>query len=81
MIHARVEGSLAPDRMVDSWRISPHFWAGIRFGLGLAQMFMATFSVVLLLKSGINRFTLIAAGFTTLLTLASRMLFHGQPGK
>jgi len=53
----------------------------VRLGLGLAQMFMAVFSAVLLIETGLNRFTLISAGFTTLLTLTSRLMFHGPERK
>ena len=54
------------------------FYAGVQLSLDIAQMFMAVFSVVLFLKTGLSRFTLISAGFTTLLTLTSRLLFRGQ---
>jgi len=47
------------------WRAKAPFHAGMRLGLGLAQMFMAVFS----------------AGFTTLLTLTSRLMFHSQERK
>jgi hypothetical protein len=53
----------------------------VRLGLGLAQMFMAVFSAVLLIETGLNRFTLISAGFTTFLTLTSRLMFHSQERK
>lgn len=63
------------------WRAKASFHAGVRLGLGLAQMFMAVFSAVLLIERGLNRFTLISTGFTTFLTLASRLIFHGQERK
>jgi len=63
------------------WRAKAPFHAGVRLGLGLAQMFMAVFSAVLLIETGLNRFTLISAGFTTLLTLTSRLMFHGPERK
>ena len=62
------------------WDKAP-FHAGVRLGLGLAQMFMAVFSAVLLIETGLNRYTLISAGFTTFLTLTSRLIFHGQERK
>lgn len=63
------------------WRAKAPFHAGVRFGLGMAQMFMAVFSAVLLIETGLSRFTLISAGFTTVLTLTSRLLFHGKGRK
>lgn len=57
------------------------FYAGVRLGLGLAQMFMAVFSVVLLVQTGLSRFTLISAGCTTLLTVTSRLIFHRGKAK
>ena len=57
------------------------FHAGAQFALGLAQMFMALFSVILLIETGVSRFTLIAAGFTTFLTLVSRLLYHRKRSK
>jgi hypothetical protein len=63
------------------WRAKAPFHAGVRFGLGMAQMFMAVFSAVLLIETGLSRFTLVSAAFTTALTLTSRVLFHGQPRK
>jgi hypothetical protein len=53
------------------------FRAGARLGLALAQMFMAVFSGVLLIDTGLNRYTLISVSLTTLFTIASRVLFHG----
>lgn len=57
------------------------FRNGVRLGLGLAQMFMAVFSAILLLDTGLNRWSLTSAGFATLLTLASRLLFHDRTSK
>ena len=37
------------------WRAKAPFHAGVRLGLGLAQMFMAVFSAVLLIETGLNR--------------------------
>ena len=64
------------DGPLSYWRAKAPFYSGVRLGLGLAQMFMAVFSAVLLLKTGLNRFTFISVGFTTLLTMTSRLLFH-----
>jgi hypothetical protein len=63
------------------WRAKVPFHTGVRLGLGLAQMFMAVFSAVLLIETGLSQFTLIAAGFTTVLTLTSRLLFHDEERK
>jgi hypothetical protein len=57
------------------------FYSGVRLGLGVSQMFMATFSFVLLLDTGLSRFTYISAGITTVLTLTSWLLFHGKGRK
>jgi hypothetical protein len=70
--HSRLAGYL---------RMAVHFRAGFRLGLGLAQMFMAVFSIVLLLETGLNRWSVASAAFTTLLTLTSRLLFHGKPNR
>ena len=69
------------DGPLSYWKAKTPFHAGVRLGLGLAQMFMAVFSVVLLIETGLSRFTLISAGFTTVLTLTNRLLFHGQERK
>jgi hypothetical protein len=39
--------------------------------MGIAQMFMAVFSVILLVETGLTRFTFVSAAFTTLLTMTS----------
>lgn len=57
------------------------FRTGVRFGLGFAQMFMAVFSAILLLETGLNRWSLTSAGFATLLTLTSWLLFHSTTSK
>ena len=54
------------------------FRTGVRLGLGLAQIFMAVFSVILLLETGLNRWSLTSAAFATLLTFTSRLLFHSK---
>jgi hypothetical protein len=68
-------------RLAGYWSVVVHFKAGFRFGLGFAQMFMAVFSIVLLLDSGLNRWSVGSAVFTTLLTLISRLLFQGKPNR
>lgn len=50
-------------------------WALIRLLFGLAQMFGATFSFVLLFKSGVNIWSLTAVALTGLFTTASVLLF------
>lgn len=50
------------------------FYLGVQFGLGIAQMFMAVFSVTLLVETGLSRFTFASAVFTTLLTVTSILL-------
>lgn len=52
------------------------FTSGARLALGLAQMFVAVFSAILLLETGLNRWSLTSAGFPTSLTATSRLLFH-----
>ena len=54
------------------------FSSGARLALGLAQMFMVIFSVVLLFETGLNRWSLTSAGLATLLTLTSRLLFQNK---
>ena len=49
-----------------------------RTWLGLAQMGGAVFSAVLLIETGINRYSVFAAGFTTGLTAVSRILYRGK---
>jgi hypothetical protein len=62
-------------------RAKAPFYLGVQFALGIAQMFMAVFSVVVLLDTGLSRFTFLSAGFTTLLTMTSILLFRGQRRK
>ena len=73
-----VEGVSIQRRLAGYWSVAVHFKAGFRLGLGLAQMFMAVFSIVLLLDTGLNRWSVASAVFTTLLTLTSRRLFQGK---
>ena len=77
---ASEENSQAHDGLV-GWGAKTQFRAGIQLGLGVAQMFMAVFSVALLMETGLSRFTLGSTAFTTLLTLISRRLFHGENRK
>jgi hypothetical protein len=49
-----------------------------RIILGLAQMFGATFSAVLLLQTGVNAASLGATAITLILTVLSRVLFRGR---
>ncbi len=63
------------------WSVAAHFKAGFRLGLGLAQMFMAMFSIVLWLETELNRWSVGSAAITTLLTVTSRQLFHGKPDR
>jgi hypothetical protein len=43
--------------------VAVHFKARFRLGLGLAQMFMVVFSIVLLLETALNRWSAGAAAF------------------
>jgi hypothetical protein len=52
--------------------------AHIRFWLGVSQMTGASFSGVLLILTGLNRFTLAAGVLTLGLTLTSLYLFKGR---
>lgn len=49
-----------------------------RFVLGNAQMFTAATACVLLLQTGVNRWTLGATTVATALTLTSRVLFRAE---
>lgn len=62
-------------------RAKTPFYSGVQLALGIAQMFMAVFSVALLLETGLSRFTFSSAAFTTLLTMVSILLFRGQRRK
>lgn len=48
----------------------------VRFGLGSAQMFVAVFAAVLLVLSGVNRWSLLAATLASVLTMISVLLFR-----
>ena len=57
-------------------------WAIVRYLLGMAQMFGATFSAVLLFLTGVNSLSLGGVIITELLTTASVLLFgFGRKGK
>jgi hypothetical protein len=51
-------------------------WAVLRFLLGNAQMFMAVVAIVLLLKSGVNVWSITAVLVASILTVTSRLLFR-----
>lgn len=55
--------------------MSPHAWAGLRLGLGVAQMTGAALSAALLVFSGVNNVSLGAAMVTCFLTGVSVTLF------
>lgn len=48
----------------------------VRFLLGFAQMFVATFAGVVVLYSGLNRISLTAVLVASLLTMLSLLLFR-----
>jgi hypothetical protein len=48
----------------------------VRFGLGSAQMCVAVFAAVLLVLSGVNRWSLLAATLASVLTMISVLLFR-----
>ena len=54
-------------------------WAIVRTVLGVAQVFGATLSFVLLLQTGVNSLTLGAIIITGLLTTTSVLLFGRRP--
>lgn len=56
-------------------------WAIIRYLLGIAQMFGAVFSVILLIQTGLNKFSLIAVVITCVLTTIRVVLFGGRSNK
>jgi hypothetical protein len=47
-----------------------------RFVLGISQMFTAVFAIVVLLWSGVNRISLVAATLASVLTMASVLIFR-----
>ena len=51
-----------------------------RFMLGVSQMFTAAFAIGVLLWSGVNRVSLVAATVASVLTMASVLIF-GKRGK
>jgi hypothetical protein len=46
-------------------------WGLLRVGLGTAQIFMAALGIVLLVKSGVNRWSVLAATLAFVLTMVS----------
>lgn len=82
MVFEDVEGTLVnrAEKLADcSERKAIERMAIVRLVLGISQVFVATFGVVLLVMTGVNRFTLGAAVVGLGLTLLSRFLFKGQP--
>ena len=70
--------SKGPD---SSGRWAEKRWAILRVALGLIQMFGASLSVVLLLKTGISQVSLFAVALTCLCTTVSVLLFGSRrPG-
>ena len=69
------------DAAMSPSRAKAPFWIGIRLGLGLAQMFVALFSAIWLLKSGLSRWSVACAGVAAILTSVSRLLFHSKNSK
>ena len=53
-------------------------WAAVRLVLGMLQMIGAAFSMGLLVRGGVNAFSLAAATFTTLFTTLSVLLFRNR---
>lgn len=51
-------------------------WAWARLILGNLQMFVASVALVLLVLTGINRFTVVAAIVATVLTITSRAIWR-----
>lgn len=53
-------------------------WAVVRLVLGSFQVSTATLAFVLLIRSGVNDFSVGATLFATILTLTSILLFRGK---
>lgn len=53
-------------------------WAIVRIGLGIAQVFGATFAAVLLLSTGVNTGSLLAVVLTAACTSISVLLFGAR---
>jgi hypothetical protein len=49
-----------------------------RFLMGISQMFTAAFAIVVLLWSGVNRVSLVAATVASVLTMASVLIFRKE---
>jgi hypothetical protein len=56
-------------------------WAIIRYLLGIAQMFGAVFSVILLIQTGVNKYSMVAVVITCALTPISVLLFGSRYNK
>ena len=55
-------------------------WGGLRFFLGLAQMWLALVGLVLLVSIGLRPVTYLFVGAATAATVTSRLLYRGRPG-
>ena len=55
-------------------------WGWLRFVLGVAQMTFAFATAGLLLLVGLHALTWIFLAVTTILTISSRLLYHGRKG-
>ena len=55
-------------------------WKTVRFALGMAQMATATVAVVLLLRTGVSKWSLLAAVSTCVCTTISVLLFGARRG-
>ena len=55
-------------------------WGGLRFFLGLAQMWLALGALALLVTIGLRPVTYVFAGAATAATIISRFLYRGRPG-
>ena len=53
-------------------------WETIRFALGMVQMAAATVAVVILVRTGVSKWSLLAAVVTCALTTVSVLLFGGR---
>lgn len=56
-------------------------WAIIRYLPGIAQMFGAVFSVILLIQTGVNKYSMVAVVITCALTTISVLLFGSRYNK
>lgn len=54
-------------------------WGWLRFFLGMAQMFLTTAALIVLVFSGVHLVTWILVGAATTATIISRILYRGRP--